>query len=51
MGQAPFVTFVPRLYNSYNHAHVPDPLMWPSQGPGPTPSAPKQWKSDVPVKN
>ena len=51
MGQAPFVTFAPRLYNRYNHAHAPAPLMWQSQGPGPTPSAQKQWNSDFPVKN
>ena len=23
-----------RLYNVYNHAHVPGPHMWPSPGPG-----------------
>ena len=54
-GQAPFVNFTPRLrrlYNGYNHAHAPGLHTWPSPGllrlaPGPTPSAPKQWKSDV----
>ena len=25
----------PRLYNRYNHAHVPGPHMWQSPGPGP----------------
>ena len=34
-GQAPLVTFAPRLYNCYNHAGVPGPHMWPSPGPGP----------------
>ena len=28
-----FVTFVPRLYNCYNHAHAPGPHMWPSPVP------------------
>ena len=32
-GQAYFVTFAPRLYNSYNHAHAQGPHMWPSPGP------------------
>ena len=63
-GQATFVTFAPRLYNlnHYNHAHAPGPHMGPTRSPGPwphskcsktvevTPSAPKQWKSDVRVK-
>ena len=39
MGQAPFVTFAPRLYksdyNHYNHAHAPGLHMWPSPGPWP----------------
>ena len=32
MGQTPFVTFAPRLYNSYNHSQAPGPHMWPSKG-------------------
>ena len=35
----------------YYHAHVPGHLMWASLAPGPTPSAPKQWMSDVHVKS
>ena len=30
-----FAIFAPRLYNRYNHAHVPGPPMWASAGPGP----------------
>ena len=30
-----FAILAPRLYNSYNHAHVPGQHMWPSPGPGP----------------
>ena len=26
-----FVILAPRLYNSYNHAHVPGPPIWPSR--------------------
>ena len=29
------MTFALRLYNSYNHAHVPYQHMWPSLGPWP----------------
>ena len=50
MGQAPIVTFALRLYNSYNHALAPGPHTWPSLGllgHSPTPSAIKQWMSDV----
>ena len=31
--QASFLTFAPRLYNSYYHAHTPGLHMWPSPGP------------------
>ena len=31
-------------------AHVPGQHMWASVGPGPSPSSPKQWKSDGRVK-
>ena len=30
-----FAILAPRLYNRYNHAHVPGPHMWQSPGPGP----------------
>ena len=54
-GQAISGTFVPRLYNSYNHARAPGQHMWLHYGRvlahGPTPSAPKWWKSDVYVKS
>ena len=29
-----FAFLAPRLYNCYNHAHVPDPNMCPGPGPG-----------------
>ena len=45
-----FAILAPRLYNRYNHADVPGPHMWQSPGPGPAPSAPKQWKSDVHIQ-
>ena len=45
MGQAPFVTFPPRLYNSYNHAQAPGQHIHVAESgppaPGLTPSAPK----------
>ena len=34
-GQASFVAFALRLYNSYNHSHAPGLHMWPSHGPEP----------------
>ena len=37
MGQVPFVTFVQRLYNSYNHAHSPGQHLWLSPGLWPLP--------------
>ena len=45
-GPVTFCDFAPRLYNRYNHAHwhAPCPHKWP------TPSAPKQWRSDVPTR-
>ena len=52
--QAPFVTFAPRLYNPYNHANAQGRTCGRVRAPGragPTPSAPKQCKSDVHVQS
>ena len=40
----------PRLYNRYNHRPWARSAYWPSPGPGPISSTPKQWQSDVHFK-
>ena len=50
-GQAFWGEAIQSLYSLRYTTHMPGPHKWQCPGPGPTPSASKQWKSDVHIEN